>query len=1474
VASVDLDNRQDRPPSPLVRENAAAVRHIASARCRVRRGVVRLGVLVSVFASVALAAEIGVLVWIAVCVLAALVIRPLWRVLLWRPFPGRLSGWRLPLRGPRRRRAERYVAHGHAGSALREYDLLVRRAERSDARLLADAAVAAYEAEQYQRCLDLARAGLTARSAGARRVQGRLHTMLALANMALYQRETAWAASADAVRLLGLATMVGRSRATHAVTRSVGFPPIARLAIMQADARGFVDQAVSAGFATATCALRRFRWLTAARLLVQVGDVLLRAERPADAAVCFRAVLRILDERYFGRDRYASLPTHSGWRPLIYVLVQAVSGEVEAELDLGSNTSTSWNRLSESPAYLELLERPLDLARLYQLCARYERRTGNDSAALDFLLKALDRVDRSRYDIRDPVKRVRWVRANLAAHRGALAIAYEQRDHSTVCELLEVARLQALPASIKDQLVADGTVEIPLHIPPRITIGGRAGLVDATGVPPDTDVIDLRGLLRQTRGEHAVLLSYWTNEDGCYWSLLGPDWVHSGRFQLDDSEVAATLAALAAALPNPRPGETELDRSGRVRTGPYYADRAGERRLAQRLAVLFPEPLLAHLRTHGFDQRVPLTICPAPELARVPWPLVAIGDAPSGDDAVRLLEVADIQLGLTSALTSHLIRASRSDYTTQVEIIVDPSGEGSDSAADLLGARKALRKVPGSVAVHGGRWRADGAPVTKARLAEILAAMQPGGSLLFVGHGVDPQPGRSTAEGALALAAPLAGGPMEFLTAATLLRPEFDEQALRFPSRVVLAACNTAGADQAEAGDWLGLVPAVHWCGAAEVVSSTVPVPDGALDFERSLLEWLCDTTEGSRPPLGHMLLRLQRDALQAWRAGGRWPPISWAFYLHSGIAPSVDGPVTAEDGGDATMIWTREAVALFVDAVEFAVAFRRRVMHPSCVALVRIGEEAFDEESLARALTMYAAIGWELINPFHIPVPFVRKHSARPSRSSRRLVGAAEQHARSHRRQYVIAADVLLALAGQHWTSGSWLVRRVSRIRHAAVRSQMLRVTHSAREAPSEDAFARLSPAEAGTLARLGFTSEWLRDNAAARRRVALDHGSKPAERGEVRREVRQYDDALGDLDRAVALNPDSVLAWYHRGEAHRLLGRHEEAIADFDRALRLDPDDGDSLESRGYSKRRLQRYDDALADFDRALTLKPDSAFAWYHRGLTHRLMGRHVEAIADFDQAVALNPDSVLAWYHRGETHRLLGRHEEAIADFDHALRLDPDDGDSLESRGYSKHRLQRYDDALADFDRALTLKPDSAFAWYHRGLTHRLMGRHAEAIADYDQALLLDPDDASTLGNRGASLRALGRQDEALHDLDRALQRDPASAFAWRERGYLRFVRDELAEAMTDLSRALEIDPSSAFGWRLRSRTLLALEQVARALEDVDSSLQLDDRSVHGWTLRGLCLERLEEHEAAAAAFERALAIDPHHEPAQEGGRRTG
>jgi len=121
-----------------------------------------------------------------------------------------------------------------------------------------------------------------------------------------------------------------------------------------------------------------------------------------------------------------------------------------------------------------------------------------------------------------------------------------------------------------------------------------------------------------------------------------------------------------------------------------------------------------------------------------------------------------------------------------------------------------------------------------------------------------------------------------------------------------------------------------------------------------------------------------------------------------------------------------------------------------------------------------------------------------------------------------------------------------------------------------------------------------------------------------------RQYEKAIAEEERAIALNPNGADAHAHLGMTLNYVGRPEEAIALLKKAIRLNPIPPNwYLFSLGDAYRLTEQYEVAIAVYKRVLHRNPDDIRA--HTGLTatYSLLGREEEARAAAAEVLRINP-----------------------------------------------------------------------------------------------------------------------------------------------------------------------------------------------------------------------------------------------------------
>ena len=251
----------------------------------------------------------------------------------------------------------------------------------------------------------------------------------------------------------------------------------------------------------------------------------------------------------------------------------------------------------------------------------------------------------------------------------------------------------------------------------------------------------------------------------------------------------------------------------------------------------------------------------------------------------------------------------------------------------------------------------------------------------------------------------------------------------------------------------------------------------------------------------------------------------------------------------------------------------------------------------------------------------------------------------------------------------------------------------------------------------------------------------------------------ALGLIGRAVDLKPGAPGFRYNRGLIRQQLGQLDEAALDFRQVAALQPSDLGAWESLGEALLALGRPAEALQAYDMAIALKPTEPVLHSNRGVALRGLGRLPEALAAQDRALAMAPAYTLAWSNRGNVLKDLGQLDEALASFDRALAISPRLLFVLVNRANVLRELGRLSDALDGYDAAARIAPDYPDAHHHKGVLLMDLQRPSDAVAAFDRALALRPDDPEAPAAKAMALLLAGDFERGLPLYERRAQRPP-------------------------------------------------------------------------------------------------------------------
>jgi tetratricopeptide (TPR) repeat protein len=126
-------------------------------------------------------------------------------------------------------------------------------------------------------------------------------------------------------------------------------------------------------------------------------------------------------------------------------------------------------------------------------------------------------------------------------------------------------------------------------------------------------------------------------------------------------------------------------------------------------------------------------------------------------------------------------------------------------------------------------------------------------------------------------------------------------------------------------------------------------------------------------------------------------------------------------------------------------------------------------------------------------------------------------------------------------------------------------------------------------------------------------------------------------------ATDLDRVEAYGARGWYYSSLKRYQDGIDDLNRALAINPDSSFALNNRAWALYRWKNTIEGWSDVERALNLDPGNFAAWDTRAHLWQLKGEHGSAFKDYETAIGLGGSLFVRLYQCGLRERGLFKGE---------------------------------------------------------------------------------------------------------------------------------------------------------------------------------------------------------------------------------------
>ena len=323
-------------------------------------------------------------------------------------------------------------------------------------------------------------------------------------------------------------------------------------------------------------------------------------------------------------------------------------------------------------------------------------------------------------------------------------------------------------------------------------------------------------------------------------------------------------------------------------------------------------------------------------------------------------------------------------------------------------------------------------------------------------------------------------------------------------------------------------------------------------------------------------------------------------------------------------------------------------------------------------------------------------------------------------------------------------------------------------------------------------------------------------------------HKDEAALLERALEVDPGSVLLMRERGEALLASGQAGDAAELMRKALDLAPGD---LALRRKLSRVYQETD--RVPLARALVLKPDGSDPddpeWLRSligldfvqddylsaerrlrillakggsvddqellALTLERRQHWDEAAAQYRRVVAADPTRGSSWARLADCDDATGDTQASKADLQAGLKASPDSPLLADQLGRLQYRLEDYTGAEQAFSRLVDMDPTDAHSLLYRGLSRLKIRRYKEAEADFTALGVMQKDDPDQGYALALALMMQKKYGPAEEELRKVLKLSPRAEAAWAQLAFVDERQKRTDKAIASLKEGLKVLPNS-------------------------------------------------------------------------------
>lgn len=317
-----------------------------------------------------------------------------------------------------------------------------------------------------------------------------------------------------------------------------------------------------------------------------------------------------------------------------------------------------------------------------------------------------------------------------------------------------------------------------------------------------------------------------------------------------------------------------------------------------------------------------------------------------------------------------------------------------------------------------------------------------------------------------------------------------------------------------------------------------------------------------------------------------------------------------------------------------------------------------------------------------------------------------------------------------------------------------------------------------------------------------------------------------------------------------------YEGALRTYTEALALNPNSAVAYEGLGWVAHNQDQFPEAIEKFRQSIALELSaSAQAGLGAALFRQSPDNVEAAVAELEKATLIDPEYDWAWAELGWVYMRSNQVDDAIAAFEEALKLSPNYIFALNNLASVYNTAEQYEQALDTANHLLSLQ-DNNWALLQRAEALRGLGRNMQALRDASVVIEQEPTWEDGYVSKALALEEMGLGGAAIEVYETLPEDVSRTDYSYYYQAWALQHDGQADAAMAAIEKAIALDLEDFSNWELKSLFLIYGEDYYASLAAARRATELQPRAEWSVLYQAISQAHLGEVEQAMALFDEA------------------